>query len=128
MGNPFIGGLNDPILEAAKGRLPGYEVWNKFGYNLDVDSGAQEVIASWGGTYSNLHTAYTLDIVSTSDEDKSGGTGAITLLIYGVDVNHLHITELVTLNGTTTVTTVNTYFGLNRIAVLSSGTSESKSY
>ena len=37
--------------EIAKGELEGHSIWNKFGYNLDLDSGGEEIIASWGGLF-----------------------------------------------------------------------------
>ena len=124
MSNPFTGGLNNFNYEVARNRIPGFETWNKFGYNLDVD-GAAEVVASWGGTFDILETADTLDVVSTSSEDASGGTGAKSVIIYGVDANGNHIIEVVTMNGLTPVTTTNSYFGVNRVAIYLNGTAAS---
>ena len=59
--------------EAALDRRSGVELWNKFGFNNDVDIGT-EVVASWGGTFNPLTTATTLTIVSTSGDDTSGGS------------------------------------------------------
>ena len=49
--------------EVALGRRQGATLWNKFGYNPDVDVGT-EVVASWGGTFAPLTTATTISIVS----------------------------------------------------------------
>jgi hypothetical protein len=108
--------------EVAMGKRQGRATVNKFGYNADVDNAAPEVIARFGGTFNIMTTADTLDIVSTSTADSSAGTGARQLLITGIDENFLSQTEFVTMNGTTAVTTSNTWLGVNRVVVFSSGT------
>ena len=120
MSNSFIGGLSVYEYEVAKSRISGAEVWNKFGYNDDIDTASEEVIASWGGTFDYLETADTLEVVSTSVNDDSAGTGARSVLIYGVDENNLHIQELVTMDGTTAVTTSNSFLGVNRVVIYQS--------
>lgn len=111
--------------EVAMGKRQGRTTWNKFGYNDDVDTGGEEIIGSFGGTFNVMTTADTLDIVSSSANDAAAGTGAQSILITGIDANSLAQTEIVTMNGLTTVTTSNTWLGVNRVVVLSSGTSDS---
>lgn len=118
MGSSYI---TDYTQEVSRGNIVGFEIWNKFGYNQDVDTGSAEVVASWGGTYTYLTAASTLSVVSDSGNDASGGTGSRQVLIYGVDENFDHITELVTLNGLTPVVTTNSFYGVNRIANISTG-------
>lgn len=113
--------------EVAMSKRQGRTTWNKFGYNPDVDSASgDEIVASFGGAlgvnFDIITTADTLDIVSTSANDTSAGTGAQSVLIVGIDENFLSVTEIVTLNGTTPVTTANNYLGVNRMIVLVSGT------
>jgi len=96
----------------------------KFGFNDDIDSGASEVVASFGGTFTPLTTASTLTIVSTSTADTAAGTGARTLFISGIGSDRLSQSDFVTLNGTTNVVTTSTWLGINRIVVLSSGTGQ----
>jgi len=110
--------------EVALGRRQGWETWNKFGYNLDVDSGGAEIIASWGGTFSRMTSADTLDFVSSSANDDDGGTGVNSIIIYGIDENRDSQTEILTLDGTTTVTTTNQWLGVNRIAIYTCGSGE----
>jgi hypothetical protein len=113
---------SDYHTEVATGRRQGSEIWNKFGYNVDVDTGADEIIASWGGTFQFLTTGETIDIVSSSANDvNTTGTGAYGLVIYGVDENWDSAVEVVFLNGTTTVTTTSQWIGINRISVYSAG-------
>lgn len=108
--------------EVAMGKRQGRATINKFGYNADVDSAASEIVASFGGTFNIMTTADTLNIVSDSANDTSAGTGARTLLITGIGSDFLNQTETVTMNGATPVTTSNTWLGINRVIVLSSGT------
>jgi len=109
--------------EVALGRRQGATTWNKFGYNSDVDIGT-ETIWSPGGTFSKMTAAATLSVVSTSANDDSGGTGANSVIIYGVDANWDTQTEVVTLDGTTPVITSGTWFGVNRMAIYLAGTGE----
>lgn len=110
--------------EIAMGKRQGHTTWNKFGYNDDIDSGT-EIIASFGGTFSKLTTARTLSVVSTSAQDGVAGTGATTVILYGVDENRLSQVEVVTMNGTTPVITSNTWLGINRISIYLCGSNES---
>ena len=114
--------LNDIVSNTGGDALNGGVV-NKFGRNTDIDVGT-EVIASFGGTFNIMTTADTLDIVSSSADDDTGGTGATLLLVQGIDENFLAIEEYVTPNGTTPVTTVNSYLGVNRVYVVASGTGD----
>lgn len=111
----------DYYAEVAKGNRQGVSLWNKFGYNLDIDNGVEEIIASFGGTFSVMTTADTLNLVSTSAADNGSGTGARTVQIIGIDENADQQTEIVTLNGLTPVTTTNQWLGINRMIVISAG-------
>jgi hypothetical protein len=104
--------------EVALGRRGNTTTWNKWGYNLDVDLAAQETLCSFGGLLTILTTASTLDIVSTSTDDvNTTGTGAWSVVVYGIDANRISQIEVIALNGTTPVTTANSYLGVNRIAI-----------
>jgi hypothetical protein len=110
--------------EVALDNVLNVSTWNKCGYNNDVDTGSEEIIASWGGVWQPPTAAETVDFVSTSANDTSGGTGLNSIVIYGIDENRASIIEVLTLNGTTPVTTVNTYFGINRVAPFLCGTNK----
>ena len=67
--------------------------------------------------------ATTLDFVSTSPEDGAGGfTGIIGIFINGLDVNLDAVTEVIFLNGTTVVTTTNTFRAINQNFAIAGGT------
>ena len=109
--------------EVALGLRQGAMTWNKFGYNDNIDTGT-EVLASWGGTYQFITVGETIEIVSTSTDDDDGGTGVNSIVVYGVDENWDEQTEVVTMNGTTTVTTTSQWIGINRVAVFLSGSGQ----
>jgi len=111
-------------IEVAAGLRQGRTTWNKWGYNDDVDTGSEEIVASWGGVATLPPTAQTVDFVSTSSSDASGGIGMNSIVIYGVDSNYEEVIEVLALNGLTTVTSVNTYIGINRVAPYLCGTSK----
>lgn len=110
--------------EVAMGKRQGRKTWNKWGFNDDVDTGSEEILASWGGTVDLPTTSETIDFVSTSVNDTSGGTGMNSVVIYGIDSNREELIEVLTLNGTTPVTSVNTFYGVNRLAPFLCGTSQ----
>jgi len=114
--------IRDYKYEVALGKVTGHTLWNKFGYNQDLDVGT-EVVASWGGTFTPMTTARTLSVVSTSTDDDGdpAGTGANSVIIYGVDANRMAQTAVVVLNGTTPVVTPETWLGINRMAIYISG-------
>ena len=113
---------NDFKYQVALGKIAGYSNWNKFGYNGDVDIGGNVIMASFGGTWSPLTSASTLTIVSTDVNDTSGGSGANSIVIYGIDGSYDEQTEIVVLNGTTNVVTTSTWLGINRAAIYLAGT------
>jgi len=107
------------------GELSDASIWNKFGYNADIDTASgEEIIGSFGGTFNIMTTADTLDVVSSSTEDDVGGTGAITLLLTGIDGSFAVIEEYVTMNGQTPVTTTSSFLGINRAVVVASGSND----
>lgn len=111
--------------EVGLGQRQGHVLWNKFGYNAAVGTSA-EVVASWGGTYTPMTTARTLSVVSTdaADDGDPAGTGANSVIIYGVDANRHEQTVTVTLNGTTPVVTAETWLGVNRIVIALAGSGQ----
>ena len=104
-------------------KIQGRSTWNKFGYNEDIDTGSEEIIASFGGTFNIMTTDDRLSIVSSSTNDSSAGTGANSIAIIGIDQDYNSVTEYITLNGTTSVRSVNSFLGVNRAYVISSGSS-----
>jgi len=113
--------------EVAIGKRSGVTTWNKWGYNSDIDTAAEEVIASFGGTYTPPTTPTTLIITSSSGNDTSlagGGTGARSIQITGIDENRNTKTQTILLEGTSSIVTTTTWLGINRVEVVSSGSGQ----
>lgn len=116
--------LTDFRYEVARGNVTGATTWNKWGYNADIDTGT-ETVWSVGGTFARMTSADTINIVSSNSVDNQAGTGARSVIIYGVDENYAAQTEVLSMHatdGTIAVTTVNQWLGINRIAVYLCGT------
>ena len=122
-GNPYPPDYDTAV---ALGLVSGASTWNKFGYNEDVDAGLTEVIAEFGGAFAqNIGTAETLNIVSSSANDATGGTGLRTAVIFGVDNDWNEIIDVVAMNGTTPVTSNLSFLGVNRLTIYQSGSASS---
>ena len=104
----------------SRGHAEGYRLLYKFGYNPDVN-GDEETVWSEGGDYPWLDSAVTMFVSSSSANDISGGTGANTILIQGLDENYNEIEETVTLNGQTQVATQLSYLRVYRSYVTLAG-------
>jgi hypothetical protein len=66
-----------------------------------------------------------MSISSSSASDTSAGTGARTIYVSGLDEDHNEVSETVTLNGQTAVTTVKSYIHINEAYVLTAGSGNS---
>jgi len=111
---------SDFKLRVSNGELEGQTLNQAFGCNPNV--GASFEVISADGVYRMPTTATALEILSSSGDDTSAGTGARTVLVTGLDANFAEQTETVTMNGTTPVTLANTYIRFSRAIVASSGT------
>lgn len=108
----------------AEGSISGHTSLLKFGTRSAVAANAQSVL--WEGTnplYTYLATGQQLKVVSSSAQDGVGGTGIRTLTIHGLDANFLEISEVITMNGITQVTTTNSFIRIFRAYGSTSGTS-----
>ncbi len=115
--------------DVALGNYADSTIGTKFGRNPDIRiATTPEDIWNGGSTYTGMPitgTATTLQVVSTSSLDTSAGTGARTVRIFGLNSAYEPITEDITLNGTTAVTTVNSYWRQSRAVVLTAGSTGS---
>ena len=106
------------------GFVPGYSRVVLLGHNPSIGSGLAADVWEGGGNYPLLTSASQLEVVSTSASDAIAGTGARTALVSGLDGNWLPVSETVSLNGTTPVTTVNSYMRVNIFTTTSSGSGQ----
>lgn len=100
----------DLNLNVSRGLVKDATAVHVMGYNPDIDiSTDPETVWSYGGVYpwNALTSANTLHVVSSN----TGDTGNVT--ITGLDNNFNAITETITLNGTTSVATSNSFIRIN---------------
>ena len=108
----------------ARGLIPGIDYISKFGRNPAVGTSWEDVWAA-GGTWQQSPTSTALAVYSDNAADNGTTiTGALTLELSGLNASYERITETVTLNGTTTVTSLNVFRHLSRAIVKTAGTSE----
>lgn len=107
-------------LQVSRGQISFHQAITVFGYNDDVDT-SPETVWPQGGILPYLVSPSVLTVSSDSVDDTSSGTGARTVYIGGLDQNHNQISEIVTLNGQTGVSTTNQYLHINEAYVASAG-------
>ena len=114
-------GKHEPFeLQVAEGQIPWHKHIYKFGQNAVVGNSV-ETIWQQGGLYSYPPSATTMTVSSSDTSDTSAGTGARTVQISGLDGDYNEISETITLNGQTAVTTTNSFLRVNRALVLTAG-------
>jgi hypothetical protein len=111
------GGTFEPFpLQVSRNQVYGHKPVYIFGYSATVGSTALgplwEGLSSSGGSYPFPSSALQMTVVSTSSSDT-----AISILISGLDINFNPISETLALNGTTSVTSVNSYYRINNVVV-----------
>lgn len=111
-------------LAISQGVFVNYSTIDKFGRNADVDMAADEDIWDGGATWAAPTQARPHSIFSTATEDDGSpaGVGARTIRIFGLTSwTTTDTTEDITMNGTATVTTANSYVMIHRMIVLTKG-------
>lgn len=111
-------------LQVSRGQISWHRSVVVFGYNSDVDT-AVETVWPHGGILGFPAAALQLSVSSDNANDTSAGTGARTVYLEGLDANYNVISETVTLNGQTAVTTVRSYLHINNCYVLTAGSGNS---
>jgi hypothetical protein len=113
----------DFYLAVAKGDFIGYSNISKFGYNPTVGSGNYESIWEGSNAYPWMSTDDQLEVISSDTDDTSAGTGARTVELQGLDSSWNVLTETVTMNGTSAVTTTGSFLRIFRARVVTAGSS-----
>jgi hypothetical protein len=113
--------IEEFYLQVARGQIRNHHIVHIFGYNPDLDTGAEETIWTAGGLYAHLDTSAIMTVSSTSANDTSNGTGARTVYIVGINSTGGEVNEIVTLNGQTPVNTIHTYTEIQSATVVSVG-------
>lgn len=107
-------------LQVARGQIEGHRSVVVFGYNGDVDT-SMETVWPAGGILTFPAAALQMKVSSSNTNDTAAGTGARTVVIEGLDTDHLEISETVTLNGQTAVTTTKSFLHINNAYVATTG-------
>lgn len=81
----------------------------------------EETIWDGNSIYTYITAATKVKLSSSSTDDDEGGTGALTVLIKGLDSNYAEISETVTLDGRNGVETTETYLRVFSLEVQSAG-------
>lgn len=107
-------GAYEPFeLQVSRGQVDGHTPLNIFGFSTAVGSTALgpvwEGLTISGGAYVYPSSAAPLVLVSDSASD----TSALSVRIEGLDANFAPITETIAMNGTTNVTTTNSFLRIN---------------
>jgi hypothetical protein len=117
-------GRTEPFeLQVSRGQVAWHRPVVVFGFNGDVDT-SPETVWPGGGLLAFPSVALQMSVSSASTDDTSGGTGARTIYISGLDADHNVVSETVTLNGQTAVTTANSYLHINEAYVATAGSGD----
>jgi hypothetical protein len=115
-----VQGAYEPFdLQVARGQIMGHSILSLFGYQSSVTTTSIPVWEN-AAAYTYITSASTLTLVSTSASDNT----TAKVLINGLDSDFNIISETLALNGTTGVTTVNSYFRVNSMVLTTPGTSQ----
>lgn len=111
----FKAGIGSPHaqLEMAHRRLDDAVQVQLFGFNRTIGTSYETIWNNGGGLYTFPSAALTLSVVSSSASDT------MSVLLQGLDADYAAISEIITLNGTTPVTTTTQFFRLNDVVILS---------
>jgi hypothetical protein len=114
-------GAYEPFdLQIARGQIDGHSVISIFGYSAAVGSTAQgplwEGLTLSGGNYVYPSAAAPLVLVSDSASDNT----TRSVIINGLDANYNILTETIALNGTSNVTTTNSFLRINSMEMFNS--------
>jgi len=106
-------------LQVSRGQITGHQTLSLFGYQSAVGN---TKIPVWENAtvYTYITSASTLTLTSSSASDDT----LASVLINGLDSNFKPISEIIFLNGASNVTTVNSYFRVNSMFMLSPGTGQ----
>lgn len=111
--------LDQIYAKAALGTAgPGVASIRKVGTSGRVDADETKHIWPYETDRLKLSSAETMSIVSSSDEDKIGGSGSAAMLVLGLDDNYDPIQETVILNGLTPVSTAKSYKRINSLIAI----------
>ena len=81
-----------------------------------------EIRVNYTDEFDGVATPVIVDIISTSIQDDTGGTGALTYSLLGIDENDDYVAETITANGQTKAPSTTLWKRLLQLKVLTAGT------
>lgn len=107
-------------LKIGQGQVDGHEPIRVYGTN-DAVGTAMETVSETQGLLSYLAAAEKLKVSSNSTLDDTGGTGAVTVDLVGLASDYTVLTDTITMNGTVSVETNETFLRVFRATVATAG-------
>lgn len=108
-------GKHEPFeLQVVRGQVENHKTIFKFGYNPDIN-GTEETIWDVGGIYAYPSSAVVMTV--TTGAGTPANDNGVTVIIEGLDGDFNEISEEVTLAGSGTATTTQTFLRVNRAYV-----------
>jgi hypothetical protein len=117
-------GAYEPFdLQVSRNQVDGHSGSYRFGWANSIGTTPQTITTAVtaGSAYVYPAAATAMKVSSASANDTAAGTGARTILVAGLDANYAQISEIVTLNGQTQVTTTNSYLRITYTELLTTG-------
>lgn len=115
----------DYLLEVARGKITGQALVRRAGINADIDTGGEEDVWAAGGSITWQTSAQSLEAISSDVDDvASTGTGARTIKVWGLNGSYASVNETVNMNGTTAVSISTSMVFVDRVEILTTGSSE----
>ena len=115
----------DYNMEVLKGNVPGSTMVSILGHDEALTTTRTTVhptATTLNIEQSGIHaTPALVKVASTSGNDISAGSGAITVLLIGLDASGNAQSETIALNGQAEVTSANTYCSISKLRVLTTG-------
>lgn len=111
------------FLEVAKGAIGGHTLVERSGFHTSLGSGLADVTCT-NAAFNWPTNAQSCEILSSSANDTSVGSGARTVLISGIDGSYNLVNETKTMNGTTAVALTNSYRHITQVEPATSGSGE----
>jgi hypothetical protein len=117
------GGSEPFELQVSRGQVKGHTPYFRFGWANSIGTTQQTIGSSLtaGSAYAYPSAATAMTVSSASANDTSAGTGVRTILVAGLDSNYARISETITMNGQTAVTTTKSYLRILYVEVLTYG-------
>ena len=116
----------DIPLAIARGRVSGHHVVTING-SVVTDTNDSTVWNN-GGIYVYPSAATTMTVSSSSVNDVSTSSGASVVFVSGLDANYNSISEYITMNGQSAVSTTKSYLRINGMNVVSGSANEGNIY